>query len=136
MFLTAFNYNVLYREAKESVIAAAVRNDMGIVVGSVLGQGFLARRADDEVRRRPMWLSEARRRQFLAYYQLLDDAAISPVEMGLRFAISDPCISTIRLDARRSSISKRVSRRYPGAIVKRSARTAQRDRSDGSHATL
>lgn len=93
--LTAFNYNVLYREAKESIIAAAVRNDMGIVVGSVLGQGFLARRADDEVRRRPMWLSEARRRQFLAYYQLLDDAAISPVEMGLRFAISDPCISTI-----------------------------------------
>ena len=93
--LTAFNYNVLYREAKESVIAAAVRHDMGIVVGSVLGQGFLARRADDELRRRPMWLAEARQRQFLAYYQLLDDAAMSPVEMGLRFAISDPCVSTI-----------------------------------------
>jgi aryl-alcohol dehydrogenase-like predicted oxidoreductase len=93
--LTAFNYNALYREAKASVIAAAVRHDMGVVVGSVLGQGFLTRRADAEVRHRPMWLSEARQRQFLAYYQLLDDAAMSAVELCLRFAISDPNVTTI-----------------------------------------
>lgn len=93
--LTAFNYNALYREAKGSVIAAAVRHDMGVVVGSVLGQGFLAQRADDEVHRRPMWLSEARQQQFLAYYRLLDDAAMSAVELCLRFAISDPNVTTI-----------------------------------------
>ncbi len=62
---------------------------MGIVVGSVMGQGFLTRRADNEVRRKPSWLAESRRQQFLAYYQLLDDAAMSPVELCLRFAISD-----------------------------------------------
>lgn len=93
--LTAFNYNALYREAKESVIAAAVRRDMGIVLGSALGQGFLARRADDEIRRRPVWLSQLRQRQFMAYYRLLDEAAMSGVEMCLRFAISDPNVSTI-----------------------------------------
>lgn len=93
--LTAFNYNVLYREAKDSVIAAAVRHDMGIVLGSALGQGFLTRRADAEIRRRPVWLSQARQQQFTAYYRLLDDAAMSAVEMCLRFAISDPSVSTI-----------------------------------------
>lgn len=93
--LTAFNYNVLYREAKDSVIAAAVRHDMGIVLGSALGQGFLTRRADDEIRRRPVWLTQSRQQQFMAYYQLLGEAGMSAVEMCLRFAISDPNVSTI-----------------------------------------
>ena len=39
--LTAFNYNVLFREAANSVLPAAAQRDMGIVLGSALGQGFL-----------------------------------------------------------------------------------------------
>jgi len=115
--LTAFNYNALYREAKHSVIAAAVRHDMGVVVGSVLGQGFLARRADDEVRRRPMWLSEARQRQFFAYYQLLDDAAMSAVELCLRFAISDPNVTTIPIGCKTiAHLEESVSAVAKGAL--------------------
>ncbi len=95
VLLTAFNYNALFREAKQELIPAAVERDLGIVLGSTLGQGFLARRADDEVRRKPMWLSSARQQQLLAYYQLLDEAGMKPVELCLRFAISDPAITTI-----------------------------------------
>jgi aryl-alcohol dehydrogenase-like predicted oxidoreductase len=68
---------------------------MGVVLGSVMGQGFLARRADDEIAKKPMWLAPERQQQLLAYYKLLDDTGLSPVEMCLRFAISDPDISTI-----------------------------------------
>ncbi len=93
--LTAFNYNALYREAGDTVIAAATKRDMGIVLGSVMGQGFLTRRADHEVKQKPNWLARSRQQQFLAYYQLLDDAAMSAVELCLRFAISDPRVSTI-----------------------------------------
>lgn len=93
--LTAFNYNVLFREAKETVIAAAAQQDVGVVLGSALGQGFLTRRADDEVRAKPIWLSDARRRQLLAYYELLDESGLSAVELCLRFAISAPEVSTI-----------------------------------------
>lgn len=93
--LTAFNYNVLFRESKESVIAAAKKHDMGIVLGSALGQGFLTRRADEEVAAKPIWLSTARQKQLLEYYKLLDESGLSAVEMCLRFAISDPDISTI-----------------------------------------
>lgn len=93
--LTAFNYNVLFREAKDTVIAAASQQDMGVVLGSALGQGFLTRRADDEVRAKPIWLSDARQRQLLAYYELLDESGLSAVELCLRFAISAPEVSTI-----------------------------------------
>ena len=93
--LTAFNYNALFREARDTVIAAAKQRDMGIVLASTLGQGFLTRRADDEVQAKPIWLSETRREQFLAYYKLLDDAGMTASELCLRFAVGNPDISTI-----------------------------------------
>lgn len=93
--LTAFNYNVLFREARSTVFAAAKAHDMGIVLGSALGQGFLTRRADSEVAAKPIWLAAARQQQLLAYYKLLDETDMSAVELCLRFAISDPDVSTI-----------------------------------------
>lgn len=93
--LTAFNYNALFREAKDTVIAAARKNDMGVVLGSALGQGFLTRRADEEVKAKPIWLSEARREQLLAYYQFLDEAGMTAAELCLRFVVGNPDISTL-----------------------------------------
>ena len=74
--LSAFNYNVLFREAASTVIPAAAANDMGIVLASSYGQGFLTRRADEQVRAKPIWLSEDRQQQLLAYYELLDAAGM------------------------------------------------------------
>lgn len=93
--LTAFNYNVLFREAATTVIPAAVEQDMGIVLGSSFGQGFLTRRADDEVRARPIWLSKMRQQQLLAYYDLLDQAGMPAFELCLRFVLSHPSVSTV-----------------------------------------
>ncbi|MCS7046234.1 MAG: aldo/keto reductase, partial [Gemmataceae bacterium] len=61
----------------------------------VLQQGALGRRYDDVVRRKPIWLSEARRQQFLALYQLLDEAGLSIVELALRFALGQADASTV-----------------------------------------
>ncbi|TWT58616.1 General stress protein 69 [Thalassoglobus neptunius] len=93
--LTAFNYNVLFREAAETVIPAAVDHNMGVALGSVFGQGFLTRRADEEVRGNPFWLAESRREQLLAYYELLDELKLPAYELCLRFAVSNPAVSTI-----------------------------------------
>ena len=93
--LTVFNYNLLLREASNSVIPAAVENDMGIVRGSAFGQGYLTRRVDAEVRSKPIWLSEARQQQLPAYYGLLDEAGMPAFEMCLRFVLSNPAVSTI-----------------------------------------
>jgi aryl-alcohol dehydrogenase-like predicted oxidoreductase len=91
--LTAFNYNALFREAASTVLPAAKEQDMGIVVGSAFGQGFLTRRAD--VKKRPIWLSEKRAEQLQAYYDLLDQSGMPAHELCLRFAIGNPDVSTI-----------------------------------------
>ena len=61
-------------------IPAAVERDMGIVLGSAFGQGFLTRRADDEVRAKPIWLAETRQQQLLKYYELLDQSGMPAFE--------------------------------------------------------
>lgn len=93
--LTAFNYNALFRESAESLIPTALKHDMGLVIGSVYGQGFLTANAIEEVRRKPAWLSSSRRKQLLAYYDLLAQSGIQAYELCLRFVLSDPNISTI-----------------------------------------
>ncbi|NQU75730.1 MAG: aldo/keto reductase, partial [Planctomycetes bacterium] len=62
--LTAFNYSLLWREAEIEIFPAAIANDMGIIIGSPLQQGALARRYDPEVRNGAPWLSVPRRRQY------------------------------------------------------------------------
>jgi aryl-alcohol dehydrogenase-like predicted oxidoreductase len=95
--LTAFNFNALFREAANELIPSAMEQNMGIVVGSVLGQGFLARRFGAELDRPPIWLSSQRCEQFRLFYQLLDDTGLTPLELCLRFAISNDFVSTIPL---------------------------------------
>jgi len=98
--LTAFNYSLLWREAEREVLPAARKQGMGIVIGSPLQQGALARRYDDQVRNGARWLSSPRRAQYLALYSFLDELGISLAEAGLRFVISNPYISCTLMGAR------------------------------------
>lgn len=98
--LTAFNYSLLWREALIEVIPAAARQGMGIVIGSPLQQGALARRYDDEVYHGARWLSTPRREQYKRLYRLLDELEIPIAELGLRFVLSNPTISTVLMGAR------------------------------------
>ena len=100
VLLTAFNYSLLYREAAIAAIPAAVEEGMGVVVGSPLQQGALARRRDDEVARGARWLSPPRRKQFKALYRLCDETGMSLPEMGLRFVISNGAVHCVLSGAR------------------------------------
>ena len=122
--LSAFNYNVLFREAASTVIPAAAANDMGIVLASSYGQGFLTRRADEQVRAKPIWLSEDRQQQLLAYYELLDAAGMPAFEMCLRFVLSNPAVSTIPVGCKtaehlESSVAAAVKGPLPDDIIRR-----------------
>ncbi len=97
--LTAFNYSLLWREAEISIIPEAKKRNMGIVIGSPLQQGALARRYDEQIESGAKWMSSPRRAQYKALYRFLDEVDISLPEMGLRFAISNPDISTVLMGA-------------------------------------
>jgi aryl-alcohol dehydrogenase-like predicted oxidoreductase len=98
--LTAFNYSLLWREAEIAVLPEAVRRNMGILVGSPLQQGALARRYDDEVNHGAPWLSVPRREQYRRLYALLDEVGIPLAEMAIRFVLSNPAVSTTLMGAR------------------------------------
>ena len=98
--LTAFNYSLLWREAEIEVLPAAVEQGMGIIIGSPLQQGALARRYDAEVAQGAPWLSSPRRKQLLELYALLDDTGLSITEMALRFVLSNPAVSCTLMGAR------------------------------------
>lgn len=98
--LTAFNYSLLWREAETTVIPAASARNMGLVIGSPLQQGALARRYDEEVNHGAPWLSPPRRKQYQALYALLDELGAPIAEIALRFVISNPAISCTLTGAR------------------------------------
>ena len=97
--LTAFNYSLLWREAEHVVLPAAKKQNMGIIIGSPLQQGALARK-HPEVTEGAWWLSKPRREQMLKLYALSDELAMSLPELCLRFVISNPDISTTLSGAR------------------------------------
>jgi len=98
--LTAFNYSLLWREAEHEVLPAAIECGVGVIAGSPLQQGALARRRDAEVRAHPRWLSGPRREQFLALYALLDEIDMPITELALRFVMSNPAVATVLTGAR------------------------------------
>jgi aryl-alcohol dehydrogenase-like predicted oxidoreductase len=95
VLLTAFNYSALYREAALELLPAAERLGMGVMAGSVLQQGGLAKRYDEQLRTKPPWMSAARHAQFLAFYAYLDEAGLTLPEIGTRLAAAHPAVSTV-----------------------------------------
>ena len=98
--LTAFNYSLLWREAEWEVLPAAKEMGMGIVIGSPLQNGALARRYDDEINNGARWLSSPRRAQYKALYAFLDELDIPLAELAMRFVISNPDITCTLTGAR------------------------------------
>jgi len=97
--LTAFNYSLLWREATIAILPEAKRQSMGIVIGSPLQQGALARRYP-EVETGARWLSPPRQKQFKRLYAFLDEIQLSLPEVALRMVLSNPDVSTILMGAR------------------------------------
>jgi aryl-alcohol dehydrogenase-like predicted oxidoreductase len=94
--LTAFNYSLLWREAEIEVLPAAREKGMGIVAGSPLQQGWLARPYEEAVRHNPPpWLSRPRREQLIELYDYVEKLEMSLPELALRWVLSNDDIDCV-----------------------------------------
>jgi D-threo-aldose 1-dehydrogenase len=93
--LMAFNYSLLWQEALISLIPAARNKGMGIAVGSPLQHGALSRCYTEEVEHGARWMAAPRREQFKRLYRLVADLDMPLAELGLRFVLSHPDVSTV-----------------------------------------
>jgi aryl-alcohol dehydrogenase-like predicted oxidoreductase len=94
--LTAFNYDLLWRDAEKGILCNAQKHNMGIVCGSPLHQGLLAKIYQKDVIDDPISeLNPIRRKQFIELYELVNDIKISLPELSIRFLLSNPVVSTV-----------------------------------------
>lgn len=115
--LTAFNYSLLWREAGNEVIPAAKAQNMGVIIGSPLQQGALARRYDAVDDRKVYWLSPARRQQMKRLYAFSDKCGLSLPELGLRFVLSNPDVHCALMGSRsEAEVEQNVAAAAKGAL--------------------
>jgi len=95
VLLTAFNYSLLWREAEVAVLPEAKRQGVGIIAGSPLQQGALARRYDEDVNGGAPWLSPPRRDQYKKLYAYLDELGTPLTELAMRWVITNRDIATV-----------------------------------------
>jgi len=89
--LTAFQYNLIWREAEQGVLPTAAAQNMRVVCGSPLYQGTLAAVYENDVIKNPVsWLSPLRQKQFVRLYSLVKDFKMTMPELATRFLLSNP----------------------------------------------
>ena len=116
--LTAFNYSLLWREAAIEILPAAKERNIGVIVGSPLQQGALARKYPESVDDpRVYWLSRPRREQLRALYAFVDEIGIPLPELGLRFVLSNPDVHCVLMGARSvAEVDQNVTSAEKGAL--------------------
>ncbi|MGY8767854.1 MAG: aldo/keto reductase [Pirellulales bacterium] len=114
VLLTAFNYNILFRESLAELIPLAKQQGMGIISGSAYAQGSISKSYREEVEARPNWMSKPRQQQLLKLYDFVDELDIELPELCLRFVLSQPLIDTVLVGAK-SSDHLRQSAAYEAA---------------------
>lgn len=99
--LAAYNYSMLWQEAALDLLPSARSQNMGIIIGSPLQQGALARKYEDAINDpRVYWLSKPRREQLRKLYALVDEVGIPLPELGLRWVMSNPDVDTALMGVR------------------------------------
>ena len=115
--LTAFNYSLLWREAEREVLPAAMEQNMGIIIGSPLQQGALARAYSAEVNGGATWLSAPRRAQFQQLYRLAEELELPLAEIALRWVLSNPNVASVLMGARSpEEVERNVAAAESGAL--------------------
>ncbi len=95
VLLSAFNYDLLWREAEPYIFPQAIEHEMGIICGSPLHQGALAKQYLNDVNKPARWLSAPRQKQLLALYEFVNDCGMPMPELALRFVLSNDAVSTV-----------------------------------------
>ncbi len=107
--LTAFNYSLLWQEAKHQIIPEAIKQNMGIIIGSPLQQGALSKCYHAEVEYGAPWLAPGRREQLQKLYKFVAELGIPLPELAIRWVLTNPFVSTILSGSRSvSEVEKNI----------------------------
>lgn len=114
---TAFNYSLLWQEARYELFPNAKKHNVGIICSAPLQQGSLAVRHDDLIKNGAPWISKPRKEQFKALYSFLDEIGMSIVELALRFVLSNEDVDCVLVGAKNKwEITETIAYSEKGAL--------------------
>ena len=93
--LVAFQYSLLWREAREELLPLAREMNVGVVLGAPFQQGRLVAPRPEWLDAPPDWMDEALRGRFRSLYAIQRETGLPLTELGLRFLLADPDFATV-----------------------------------------
>jgi len=93
--LVAFQYSLIWRNAKETLIPTAKEKNVGVILGSPLQQGKLAVPHPEWLKDAPEWMDEDTRQRFADLYAVQEETGLSLAELGVRYLLADPDFTSV-----------------------------------------
>jgi aryl-alcohol dehydrogenase-like predicted oxidoreductase len=99
--LTVMHYDLAMQDARDRLLPVAQQHEVGIIVGAPFRQGALSVRQEDAVARMVQTgeylhgFNADVIRRIGSLYALSDETGMDLIEMGIRYVLSDPRISSI-----------------------------------------
>ncbi len=92
--LVAFQYSLIWRNAKEHLLPLAKDLGVGVVLGAPL-QRKLAVPHEEWIEDPPDWMDDDLRDRFIALYEIHNDSGLPLAELGMRFLLADEDVATV-----------------------------------------
>jgi len=93
--LVAFQYSLVWRNAREHLLPLAREKGVGVVLGAPLQQGRLAVPYTEWLEKPPDWMDKDLGERFRSLYAIQRESGLSLAELGMRFLLADPDFATV-----------------------------------------
>ena len=93
--LVAFQYSLIWRNAREYLLPLASESGVGVVLGAPLQQGRLAVPREEWIEHSPDWMDNDLRTRFAALYSIHRETGLSLAALAMRFLLADRDAATV-----------------------------------------
>ena len=93
--LVAFQYSLLWRNAKAELLPTAKEMGVGVILGSPLHQGKLAVPHPEWLDSPPEWMNDDTRQRLRELYAVQAESGLTLAELALRFLLADPDFTSV-----------------------------------------
>ena len=93
--LVAFQYSLIWRNAKKHLLPIAKEMDVGVVLGAPLQQGRLVVPHAEWLAEPPAWMDDDTQQRFRSLYQIQANAGMTLPEMAIRYLLEDTDFATV-----------------------------------------
>ncbi len=97
--LIAFNYDLIWRNARTQVMPLAREKGVALILGAIFQYGRFTHVRRDWLEASPKWMTEEVHERFTRLYKQQASSGMSLVELTVRFLLADAGFSTILIGA-------------------------------------